>query len=118
MTATDSLAGWLGARSDAQLVGLLELRPDLAVPLPSSMTVLAARAEQRASVLRATDDLDTLEFAIVETFAVHGVTRSDRAATPLSRSALHVQMNERVTAAALDAALERLTERALIWTDG
>jgi hypothetical protein len=118
MTATDSLAGWLGARSDAQLVALLELRPDLAVPLPSSMTVLAARAEQRASVLRATDDLDTLEFAIVESLAVHGVTRSDRAATPLSRSALHVQMNERVTAAALDAALERLTERALIWTDG
>lgn len=118
MTATDSLAGWLGARSDAQLVALLELRPDLAVPLPSSMAVLAARAEQRASVLRATDDLTTLEFAIVETLAVHGVTRSDRAATPLSRGALHVQLSERVSAAVLDTALERLTDRALVWTDG
>ncbi|MFQ6397826.1 helicase-associated domain-containing protein [Nocardia sp. KC 131] len=118
MTATHSLAEWLGARSDAQLVALLELRPDLAVPLPSSMAVLAARAEQRASVLRATDDLDTLEFAIVETLAVHGVTHSDRHATPLPRRALHVQLSERVSAAAVDAALERLTDRALIWTDG
>src|SRR4051812_46450142 len=69
--ATDSLAGWLSARTDAQLVALLQLRPDLAVPLPSSMTVLGARAEQRASVLRASEDLDTLEFAVVETLTVH-----------------------------------------------
>ncbi|WP_227998358.1 helicase-associated domain-containing protein [Nocardia australiensis] len=118
MTATDSLADWLGSRTDAQLVALLELRPDLAVPLPSSMTVLAARAEQRASVLRATDDLDTLEFAVVEALAVHGVTRSDRPATPLSRNDLHVQLGERVTAAALKVALARLTDRALVWTSG
>ena len=44
MTGTDSLAAWLGGRTDAQLVTLLERRPDLAVPLPSSMAVLAARA--------------------------------------------------------------------------
>ncbi|WP_432420957.1 helicase-associated domain-containing protein [Nocardia brasiliensis] len=110
-----SLAGWLGARSDAQLVTLLELRPDLAVPLPSSMAVLAARAEQRASVLRATDDLDTLDFAILETLAVHGVTRTESNGAPLRRAELHVQLNERVSAAAIDAALTRLTDRALVW---
>lgn len=115
MTATDSLAGWLGARSDAQLVTLLQLRPDLAVPLPSAMAVLAARVEQRASVLRATEDLNTLEFAIVETLARHGVTRPDGG--PLRRADLHVQLSERVQAAAIDEALERLTARALVWTD-
>jgi hypothetical protein len=115
MTATDSLAGWLGARSDAQLVTLLQLRPDLAVPLPSSMAVLAARAEQRASVLRATEDLNTLEFALVETFAVHGTTHPDSG--PLQRAELHVQLSERVSAAAIDEALERLTARALVWLD-
>ncbi|MBF6165417.1 helicase-associated domain-containing protein [Streptomyces gardneri] len=115
MTVTDSLAGWLGARSDAQLVTLLQLRPDLAVPLPSSMAVLAARIEQRASVLRATEDLNTLEFALVETLAVHGVTRTDTG--PLSRTELHVQLSERATSAAIDDALERLTARALVWLD-
>lgn len=118
MTATDSLAGWLGDRSDAQLVTLLELRPDLAVPLPSSMAVLAARAEQRASVLRATDDLDTLDFAILETLAVHGVTRTDSNGAPLRRDELHVQLRDRVSATAIDAALARLSARALVWTSG
>ncbi|GAA5066029.1 helicase-associated domain-containing protein [Nocardia callitridis] len=95
---------------------LLELRPDLAVPLPSSMTVLAARAEQRASVLRATDDLTTLEFAILESLAAHTVTRTDD--TPLGRAQLHEQLHDRVRAATVDAALTRLTDRALVWTDG
>ncbi|WP_327112277.1 helicase-associated domain-containing protein [Nocardia sp. NBC_01730] len=117
MTATDSLAGWLGARSDAQLVMLLQLRPDLAVPLPSSMAVLAARAEQRASVLRATEDLDTLEFAILEILAMHGVTHTDQDHSPLRRDELHVQLSERVASTAIDDALEHLTARALIWTD-
>lgn len=114
MTGTDSLADWLGARSDAELVSLLELRPDLAVPLPSSMTVLAARAEQRASVLRAADELDTLEFAIVETLAV----RAASAQPPLPRRELKKLLRERVKAAPVDAALKRLTDRALVWTDG
>lgn len=114
MTGTDSLADWLGARSDAELVSLLELRPDLAVPLPSSMTVLAARAEQRASVLRAADELDTLEFAIIETLAV----RAASAQPPLTRRELKKLLRDRVKAAPVDAALRRLTERALIWSDG
>lgn len=117
MTATDSLAGWLGARSDAQLVMLLQLRPDLAVPLPSSMAVLATRAEQRASVLRATEDLDTLEFAILEILVVHGVKHTDRDRPPLRRDELHVRLSGRVASTAIDDALEHLTARALVWTD-
>ncbi|MEU4341393.1 helicase-associated domain-containing protein [Nocardia sp. NPDC023852] len=117
MTATDSLAGWLGARSDTQLVTLLQLRPDLAVPLPSSMAVLATRAEQRASVLRATEDLDTLEFAILEILVVHGVKHTDRDRPPLRRDELHVRLSGRVASTAIDDALEHLTARALVWTD-
>ncbi|WP_280234838.1 helicase-associated domain-containing protein [Nocardia cyriacigeorgica] len=114
MTGTDSLADWLGSRGDAELVALLELRPDLAVPLPSSMTVLAARAEQRASVLRAADELDTLEFAIVETLAV----RAASAQEPLTRRELKKELRDRVKAAPVDAAVKRLTDRALVWLDG
>ncbi|WP_454194972.1 helicase-associated domain-containing protein [Nocardia sp. Marseille-Q1738] len=121
MTATDSLAGWLGGRSDAQLVTLLQLRPDLAVPLPSSMAVLAARTEQRASVLRATEDLNTLEFAILETLALQGTRTAKGAHTtgggPPRSEDLHVQLSERVSPAAIDEALERLTARALVWLD-
>ncbi|MFR9750832.1 helicase-associated domain-containing protein [Nocardia sp. 004] len=117
MTATDSLAGWLGARSDAQLITLLQLRPDLAVPLPSSMAVLAARAEQRASVLRATETLNTLEFALIETLAVQRVPHTDRERGTLHSAELPALLGERVAPATLDAALERLTARALVWLD-
>ncbi|MBB5913090.1 hypothetical protein BJY24_001957 [Nocardia transvalensis] len=109
------LADWLAARTDDDLVTLLELRPDLAVPLPSSMSVLAARAEQRASVLRATDELDTLEFAIIETLAVHDAAYPGRKAAPLPRTRLHDLLGDRVPAASVDAAVARLTDRALAW---
>lgn len=111
------LADWLDARGDDDLVTLLELRPDLAVPLPASMTVLAARAEQRASVLRACEDLDTLEFAIVETLSVHGAGSPGRTHAPLPRKRLHALLADRVAAKTVDAALARLTARALVWGD-
>ncbi|WP_028476159.1 helicase-associated domain-containing protein [Nocardia sp. CNY236] len=116
MTATDSLAGWLGARSDAQLVTLLLLRPDLAVPLPSSMGVLAARAEQRASVLRAAEDLNTLEFAVVETLAIQRMTHTADDGG-IHCAELRAQLGERAPATAIDDALNRLTARALVWID-
>ncbi|QIS17528.1 helicase-associated domain-containing protein [Nocardia terpenica] len=127
MTATDepaatpgsdtpvTLAEWLSVRTDADLVALLELRPDLAVPLPGSMAVLAARAEQRASVLRTTDELNTLDFAVIETLAVQGAAFPGRRAAPLPRRRLHELLGDRVPAAAIDAAVERLIARALIW---
>ncbi|WP_024800718.1 helicase-associated domain-containing protein [Nocardia sp. BMG51109] len=107
-----SLAEWLAERTDDELVALLELRPDLAVPLPSSMSVLAARAEQRASVLRAADELDTLDFAVIETLAVHGASRRT---TPLPRARLLELLGDRVPAASIEAAVGRLTARALVW---
>ncbi|MQY19313.1 helicase-associated domain-containing protein [Nocardia macrotermitis] len=109
------LADWLSARADEDLVALLELRPDLAVPLPASMAVLAARAEQRASVLRACDDLNTLDFAVIETLTVHGSAFPGRTATPLPRKQLHELLRDRVPARTVDASVARLTARALVW---
>ena len=105
------LADWLSTRGDEDLVTLLELRPDLAVPLPASMAVLAARAEQRASVLRACDDLDTLDFAIIETLAVHGAAFPGRTAAPLPRKQLHKLLSDRVPAKTVDMSTARLTAR-------
>lgn len=110
-----TLTDWLSSRSDDDLVRLLDLRPDLAVPLPGSMTVLAARAEQRASVLRAADDLNTLEFAVLETLAAHGAYGGSRSERPLPRTRLNELLADRVGTAAVDGALARLTERALVW---
>ncbi len=110
-----TLTDWLSSRGDDDLVRLLGLRPDLAVPLPGSMTVLAARAEQRASVLRAADDLNTLEFAVIETLAAHNAFGGGRQERPLPRARLHELLADRVSAAAVDTALARLIERALVW---
>ncbi|MFE3542544.1 helicase-associated domain-containing protein [Nocardia sp. NPDC059177] len=119
MIATDSLADWLGARTDAQLVKLLQLRPDLAVPLPASMSVLAVRAQQRASVLRAADELDTLEFAVIEALVANEDARTiGTTLTPLTRATLHAQLKDRVTKTAVTAALTRLLDRALVWQTG
>ncbi|MFI5715405.1 helicase-associated domain-containing protein [Nocardia sp. NPDC051750] len=114
MTGPDSYTAWLGGRSDAQLVALLERRPDLAVPLPASMAVLATRAEQRASVLRAADDLDTTVFGIVEALAVHTASGHE----PLTRTELRRALRGRAKAAAVDAALTELADRALVWFAG
>jgi hypothetical protein len=112
-----TLAEWLAARTDDDLVALLELRPDLAVPLPASMTVLAARAEQRASVLRAADELDTLDFAVIETLAAQGASFPGRKAAALPCRKLHELLGDRVPATDIDAAVTRLTARALVWGD-
>ncbi|MGW5314613.1 helicase-associated domain-containing protein [Nocardia thailandica] len=124
MIATDSLAEWLGARTDSQLVSLLQLRPDLAVPLPGSMSVLATRAQQRASVLRAADELTTLEFAIIEALAVAEAgeageaSGSPAAPEPLTKAGLLDALKDRATKTAVTAALTRLIDRALVWPVG
>ena len=64
------LVDWLRAQDDDTLADLLRLRPDLAVPPPADLTVLATRAGIRASVHRACDDLDTVALHVVEALVV------------------------------------------------
>ena len=64
------LVDWLRAQDDDTLADLLRLRPDLAVPPPADLTVLATRAGIRASVHRACDDLDTIALHVLEALVV------------------------------------------------
>lgn len=113
----ESLTQWLSARSDAELTELLRRRPDLAVPPPSTIVVLAGRAQQRASVARAADDLDTLDFGLLELLAL-----GEAEQTPLSRADLNRAIADRahtgrgkITKKAVDASLGKLRSTALVW---
>ncbi|MFC4603480.1 helicase-associated domain-containing protein [Rhodococcus kronopolitis] len=107
---TDTLASWLTARTDSELADLLRLRPDLAVPPPANLTVLAARTEQRASVLRAADDLTVLELTVIGFLSDLG--GRERGVT---RAALTEAVAGRAPVRAVDKALKVLRERALVW---
>ena len=109
-SSTDALAAWLGARSDSELAELLRLRPDLAVPPPANPTVLAYRALQRASVLRAADDLSVLELTLIGLLARDGAATSD-----VPRELLADAVSGRAPVRAVDRALTVLRARALVW---
>ncbi|HET7350784.1 MAG TPA: helicase-associated domain-containing protein [Marmoricola sp.] len=93
-TLADQLRGW----SDEQLVTLLEARPDLGAPAPHDSAQLAARVVVKASVLRALDQLDALELAVLQAM-VHEADLDVVRAQPES----------------VDRALDRLRALALVW---
>src|SRR6185437_9310924 len=100
-----SLADDLRSRSDAALVELLRLRPDLATPSPADLTALAARAATRASVQRALDRLAVAQLQVVEVLAAlpEPVTEAD-AARLLGRPLAEAKR-----------ALAELRDQALVW---
>ncbi|MGN9811064.1 helicase-associated domain-containing protein [Micromonospora sp. BQ11] len=63
---TTSLADHLRSLSDDSLAALLQLRPDLVVPVPADMSALAIRAQSRVSVARALDGLDQFTLLILD----------------------------------------------------
>jgi hypothetical protein len=107
------LGAWLAELPDARLIRLLELRPDLTQPPPSSIAALAARAQSRQSVQAATDGLDFLRLAILDALLV---LHADTAAVPLAK--LLALIGDRASDDAVTAALDDLQERALVWGDG
>src|SRR5689334_18625609 len=92
------LVDWLRAQDDDTLAGLLRLRPDLAVPPPADLTVLATRAGIRASVHRACDDLDTVALHVVEALVV-----ADADSAPVPPAEVRRLLGPDVPQAALDA---------------
>ena len=106
------LVDWLRAQDDGTLAGLLRLRPDLAVPPPADLTVLATRAGIRASVHRACDDLDTVTLAVLEALVLAGADTE-----PVPRAEVAWLLGPDVPAAAVEAALHALRARAIVWGD-
>ncbi|MFD6563334.1 helicase-associated domain-containing protein [Micromonospora profundi] len=63
---TTSLADHLRSLPDESLAALLQLRPDLVVPVPADISALAIRAQSRVSVARALDGLDQFTMQILD----------------------------------------------------
>src|SRR3954470_10207843 len=104
-----TLAAWLRTRSDEQLSALLAARPDVARPAPSDVVALASRLAVPVSVDRALDELDaaTLQVLDVVLLAPTDGVPPDELVARLP------ELPDEV----LEAAVGRLTERALLWGD-
>ena len=63
---TSTLADHLRALPDDGLGALLQLRPDLVVPVPPTSPPLASRAQGRVSVARALDGLDQFTLEVLD----------------------------------------------------
>ncbi|MDG3011730.1 helicase-associated domain-containing protein [Rhodococcus sp. D2-41] len=111
-TGGTGLADWLRGRSDAELADLLRARPDLALQPPANASVLAARAEQRASVQRAADDLDTLALTVIE-----ALTAARAYEQPVPRAAVLAAFGGRAADDAIDRRIAQLRRLALVWGD-
>ena len=107
--APRSFADDIRGRSDAELSALLGLRPDLARPAPADLTGVAARAGTMASPARAIDALDRRLLSGIEACALLRL--------PLTATGLVTLLGDVLTRDELDACLEELWRRALLWRD-
>jgi hypothetical protein len=106
-----TLVDHLRALPEAGLVALIRLRPDLVMPVPADLSVLAVRAESRLSVGRALDGLDrfTLEVLDALRYCGHG-------AETVSSDAVRALMAAGgVESARVSAALTTLREMAIVY---
>jgi hypothetical protein len=100
-----SLADALRAWPDERLAQLLQARPDLAVPVPPDLGVLAARSAVRLSILRALDTLNAHQLGVLEALSLDERSLTEKEiAKALGRDSLR--------------AVAHLSDLALVWDDG
>ncbi|MEV4456303.1 helicase C-terminal domain-containing protein [Microbispora sp. NPDC049633] len=117
MTGTD-FSEWLRGRSDERLRALVAARPELVTPVPAHIDGLAARACSPSAIGRALDRLDRFTLSVLETLALRpGPADRETLLTLLGRAVPDGPdgPGAEVLGPALDAALDLLTTRALIY---
>ncbi|MEV4321890.1 helicase C-terminal domain-containing protein [Microbispora rosea] len=114
MTGTD-FNEWLRGRSDERLRALVATRPELVTPVPAHIDGLAARACSPSAIGRALDRLDRFSLAVLETLALRPGPADRGTLLSLLRRAVPGDLGDGALGSALDAALDVLTTRALVY---
>ena len=102
-----STLDWLRGRNDAALVSLLRARPDLTVPAPGDLAVLARRLDSPPSVRRALESLHRFAIQVLESVMLLGEV-------PVTAAQVSAFLGERATVAEVKRAFEQLETLALI----
>lgn len=102
-----TLSEWLRGQSDEGLAALLQARPDLAVPVPADLGVLASRIGIRVSISRAMEDLDAFTLQVLD-----GLLLAENTS---SYAAVRALLPPEVPDEAVHQALDRLRAVALAW---
>lgn len=102
-----TLSEWLRGQSDEWLAALLQARPDLAVPVPADLGVLASRIGIRVSIGRALEDVDAFTLQVLDALLLAERTSSYAAVRRLFPPDVSDQ--------ALHDALDRLRALVLAW---
>ncbi|MEU4694487.1 helicase-associated domain-containing protein [Actinoplanes sp. NPDC023714] len=104
-----TFADQLRSLPDEALGALIQLRPDLVVPVPADISALAVRAQSRNSVARCLDGLDEFTLLILDAARLSRAT--DTALTSVDAI---LQLTEGVDAEDVRVAVDRLRVRFLL----
>lgn len=104
---------WLRDRSDEQLSALLRARPDLVVPAPDSLSVLARRLDSPPSVWRVFEELNQFQVQVLQ--AVRAVADEGR---PVTATAIHELFGADVPTAELTRVLTELEDLGVLRSAG